>query len=150
DIEILPTDEANDCGDLALIEAILAREPWLVGFTCYLWNIERTLFIFQLLKARQPKLQIVLGGPEITADNDWVLRHPAIDYAAIGEGEQTFAELLAVLQDGTPLSQQIDGLYVADRVSFTDGRMSSQKRLMPLPNFRRPLARLDDVSSPYL
>jgi DNA-binding transcriptional regulator YiaG len=32
----------------------------------------------------------LLGGSEITADNEWVLAHPAVDYAAIGEGEQTF------------------------------------------------------------
>jgi radical SAM superfamily enzyme YgiQ (UPF0313 family) len=150
DIEILPAADANYSGDAALVERILQRNPWLVGFTCYLWNIERTLFICELLKARQPKLQIVLGGPEITSDNEWVLCHPAIDYAAIGEGEQTFAELLAVLKDGSPLPQQIDGLYVTERAEIIDAQSGGAKQLMPLPNFRRPLSRLDDVSSPYL
>src|SRR2546430_2381060 len=49
------------------------REPWLVGFTCYIWNIERTLWVGRELKRIRPEVRIVLGGPEITADNSWVL-----------------------------------------------------------------------------
>src|SRR6516225_1696551 len=97
DIQILPTREANECGDQALVEAILGRDPWLVGFTCYLWNIDRTLWIAARLKERRPDLRIVIGGPEVTADNDWVMQTPAVDYAVIGEGEQTFADLLLAL-----------------------------------------------------
>src|SRR5689334_12945004 len=80
-IDILPTHEANTFGDAALVEAILRRDPWLVGFTCYLWNIDRTLWILEQLKARKPGLITLVGGPEITADNDWTLRHPSVDYA---------------------------------------------------------------------
>jgi radical SAM superfamily enzyme YgiQ (UPF0313 family) len=97
DIELLPTVEANNFGDAALVEAIAAREPWLVGFTCYLWNIDRTLWIAEQLKLRRPEMLVLVGGPEITGDNRWTLEHPAVDFAAVGEGEQTFAELLAAL-----------------------------------------------------
>ena len=31
-------------------EAILQRAPWMVGFSCYLWNIDRTLWIAAELK----------------------------------------------------------------------------------------------------
>src|SRR3954466_15690722 len=87
-IELFPARQANTLGDQALVEAIASRQPWLVGFTCYLWNIERTLWIATELKRRCPAVQIILGGPEITPDNAWVLESPAIDYAVIGEGEQ--------------------------------------------------------------
>ena len=63
---------ANILGDQGLVEAILARQPWMVGFTCYLWNIERRSGSFSRLKQRQPDLRVLLGGPEITADNAWV------------------------------------------------------------------------------
>ncbi len=92
-----PLRPANACGDQALVEAILARQPWMVGFTCYVWNIERTLWIAAQLKRRQPDVKIVFGGPEITADNAWVLEQESLDYAVLGEGEQTFVELLAAL-----------------------------------------------------
>jgi radical SAM superfamily enzyme YgiQ (UPF0313 family) len=93
-IEVFPAALANTLGDHALVEALASREPWMVGFTCYLWNVERTLWIARELKRRCPCVKIVLGGPEITADNAWVLGSPDYDFAAVGEGEQTFAALL--------------------------------------------------------
>jgi radical SAM superfamily enzyme YgiQ (UPF0313 family) len=140
-IDILPTHEANTFGDAALVEAILARSPWMVGFTCYLWNIDRTLWILEQLKARRPELITLVGGPEITGDNDWTIRHPAVDYAAIGEGEQTFVELLNAIQDDGKLSRiaapfGIPGLHERGQTAR--------------PLFRKPLPNLNEISSPYL
>ena len=139
-IEILPARLCNRLGDRALVAAILDRRPRLVGFTCYLWNIQRTIWIAQELKARapctrgRPELRILLGGPEITADNRWVLEHPAIDLAVIGEGEQTFVDLLTALHAGRS-SEGIPGLW------NRGGRP-------PAP--RSALADLDLISSPYV
>src|SRR5207249_8674597 len=91
DIEVFPAPLANTLGDRALAMALAERKPWLVGFSCYLWNIERTLWIARELKRLRPEVRIVLGGPEITADNAWVLENEVVDFAVIGEGEQTFA-----------------------------------------------------------
>src|SRR5260370_14680979 len=88
---------ANPLGARALADAIVAREPWLVGFTCYLWNIERVLWVAAEVKRRRPGVRIVLGGPEIAADNAWVLETTAYDFAVIGEGQQTFRSLLLAL-----------------------------------------------------
>src|SRR5215469_13039925 len=79
DVDIFPPQAANTLGDQGLIEAILARRPWLVGFTCYLWNIDRTLWIADQLKRADPHVRVILGGPEITADNAWVLEQESID-----------------------------------------------------------------------
>jgi len=136
DIEILPTRLTNTASDAGLVQAILAADPWLVGFSCYLWNIDRTLWVASRLKAERPELRIMLGGPEVTADNDWVLHHPAVDFAAIGEGEQTFAELLSEMREHEHLPRTIDGLFDA------------RTRMLPPP--RRPLPNLNAISSPYL
>ncbi len=136
DIQIFPPTLANSLSDCGLVEAILERQPWLVGFTCYLWNIDRTIWICQQLKTRRPEVQIVLGGPEITADNGWVLEQTCVDFAAIGEGEQTFAELLAALRDHSTPQAAVAGLWC---------------RTHPAPPaFRQPLPHLNDISSPYL
>src|SRR5947209_9859494 len=111
-IDLFPTTQANTFGDRLLVRTLAEGDPWLVGFTCYVWNIERTLWIAHELKRLRPDVHIVLGGPEITADNAWVLQTPDYDYAVIGEGEQTFAELLlALVADAVP-SVPIPGLYV--------------------------------------
>lgn len=135
DIQIFPPTLANNCSDRGIVAAILQRQPWMVGFTCYLWNIDRTIWICQQLKAVRPDLLIVLGGPEITADNGWVLEQQCVDYASIGEGEQTFCELLTELKSG-PTETPIAGLW---------------RRTSPAaPAFRQPLPHLNDISSPYL
>ena len=56
------------------------------------------------------RIRILLGGPEITGDNRWVLEEPAIDLAAIGEGEQTFVDLLSALDAGRS-TEGIPGLW---------------------------------------
>lgn len=162
DIEIFPPGLSNTLSDCGLVEEILTRDPWLVGFTCYLWNIDRTLWIASRLKERRPDLRIIIGGPEVTADNAWVLQHPAIDFAAIGEGEQTFAELLAALRDQHSPHEPIAGLYVSPNVARSRRERNSTdlpvlennsalgESGLLLPAFRQPLASLDEISSPYL
>jgi len=136
DIRVFSPALANHLGDQALVEAIAACEPWLVGFSCYVWNIERTLWIAARLKQQRPELKVVLGGPEITADNAWVLAQPHADYAVLGEGEQTFAALLAALRSGPVCEPPIAGLVALPcRVP---------------PETRTPLASLDEIPSPYV
>lgn len=141
ELDILPGRWADQCGDQGILRAVLDRRPWLVGFSCYLWNIERVLWLAQGVKQADPQLQVALGGPEITEDNAWVLEHPAVDYAVMGEGEQTFAELLGQLHRGG-----------APRAGRGEGTIPGLwSRTSPaVPPRRGVLATLDEVSSPYL
>jgi radical SAM superfamily enzyme YgiQ (UPF0313 family) len=144
DIDILPADQANRLGDQALVETICRLGPWMVGFTCYLWNIDRTLWVAEQVKRRTPGTLVIIGGPEITSDNEWVLGSPAIDFAAIGEGEQTFAELLEKMRSvecGVPMGADLG--EIRGLVHRVGGRMA--------PNLpRSPMANIDAISSPYL
>jgi radical SAM superfamily enzyme YgiQ (UPF0313 family) len=147
EFSIIPAAEANMLGDRALVHAIAGRNPWLAGFTCYVWNIERTLWICRELKRLRPQLKIVLGGPEITPDNAWVLESPDYDYAVIGEGEQTFAELLDHLRGSRRALPQLDfgisGLYSPP---------AAGPRFRPecKPAFREPMPDINVLGSPYL
>src|SRR5579883_1231704 len=143
-IEVLPAGTANRLGDRALAGELAARDPWLVGFTCYLWNVERTLWVAGELKRRRPGVKVLLGGPEVTADNAWVLGSADYDFAAVGEGEQTFANLLLGLLDGEDVPPvPVAGLYVPP---------PHGPRFRPdrVPAFRTPLPDLDRLGSPYL
>jgi hypothetical protein len=135
-IEILPANDASRLGDQALIAEIVSREPWLLGFTCYLWNIDRTLWIAREVKSRRPETLVILGGPEITLDNSWVLESSAYDYAAIGEGEATFADLLEHHLTAISPREAIPGIVHPGGTLFHAPRA-------PMPD-------LDSISSPYL
>lgn len=143
DIRLFPPAQANTLGDRALVAALAQHDPWLVGFTCYVWNIERTLWVARALKQLRPDVRVVLGGPEITPDNDWVLATPDYDFAVIGEGEQTFAKLLQGLLDGEAAPPMpLPGLYVPPA---TAPRYEPARQ----PAFRRPLPDLNALGSPY-
>jgi radical SAM superfamily enzyme YgiQ (UPF0313 family) len=144
DVEVFPAGLANALGDHALVAALAGRDPWLVGFTCYLWNIERTLWIARELKRQRPGVRVVLGGPEITGDNAWVLETANYDYAVIGEGEQTFADLLLALHSGHAPPAGVPGLFVPPA---GDGPRYDPARRPP---FRQPLPDLNRLGSPYL
>jgi radical SAM superfamily enzyme YgiQ (UPF0313 family) len=152
EIEILPPPLANQLSDQGLAAEILRREPWLVGWTCYLWNVERSLDMARRVKQVRPEVRMLLGGPEITADNLWVLQSPEVDFAAIGEGEQTFCELLQALAEADVPAATIPGLYVSPALDRTRGGAWSDEpvALGPIPPFRQPLPHLNEISSPYL
>ena len=100
-IEILPARLCNRLGDRALAAAILDRQP--AAGRVHLLPLEHPADDLDRPAVEgpgtaRPEIRILLGGPEITADNRWVLEQPAIDLAVIGEGEQTFVELLSALR----------------------------------------------------
>lgn len=99
-IDLLPRALADHAGDAALVAAIVARRPDVLGLSLYTWNSERSLAVARRVKALLPGLLVVAGGPEVQPDNPWVLEHPALDVAVVGEGEQTFVELLEALLRG--------------------------------------------------
>ncbi|MBK8975555.1 MAG: B12-binding domain-containing radical SAM protein [Planctomycetes bacterium] len=140
EIHILPATDANRLGDRALVDAVCAREPDLLGLSCYLWNVDRSLWLARRVKERLPGCAIVVGGPEITTDNAWVLAEPAVDFAVFGEGERTFAELLAWRTSGAERA----GLSRIAGLGWRDGRELRQN----LP--RTPMADLAAISSPYV
>lgn len=83
---------------LQVVSDLFAREPDVIGFSCYIWNIEETLEIVRLLKKVRPDVTIVLGGPEVSYDTaEWMAREKDVDFIVMGEGEATFHHLLQEL-----------------------------------------------------
>lgn len=40
----------------------------IVAFSCYIWNITQTLAVARKIKALNPYVKILLGGPEVSYD----------------------------------------------------------------------------------
>lgn len=80
-----------------IVSDLYQKNPDIVGFSLYIWNIEETIKVMRMLKKVKPDVKIIVGGPEVTYDYDyWLERVPEIDVIVIGEGERTFKHLLDV------------------------------------------------------
>ncbi|WP_079508206.1 B12-binding domain-containing radical SAM protein [Mesobacillus jeotgali] len=88
-----------------IVSDLIQKKPEIIGFSCYIWNIEETIKVIKMIKKINPEILIVVGGPEVTYDvQDWMEQVPEFDVIVIGEGEQTFKQLLAGFAAGQDYS----------------------------------------------
>lgn len=151
-ITILPRRLSDSAGDALLIAEIVARQPDVLGISLYTWNSERSLAIAWRVKQRLPRLRVVVGGPEVQRDNPWLLDHPAVDIAVVGEGEQTFADLLRLWLDqrrATDCPSQSDARG-DDPLARIPGIAYRHADALHFTAERVPLTDLMVIPSPYL
>ena len=78
-----------------IVADIYKRKPDVIGFSCYIWNIDYIKSIVDDLHQIMPNLPIWLGGPEVSFDAMEIMNcYPQLTGIMIGEGEVTFYELL--------------------------------------------------------
>jgi anaerobic magnesium-protoporphyrin IX monomethyl ester cyclase len=109
----------------------------LFGLSCHVSNRRGVALLTKLIRKVHPKAHIVCGGPFITALPGETLKHyRAIDTVVIGEGEETFLELIRRLERG----ESTEGLAGTawrrgDRIHFGPPR----KRIADLDTLASPL-----------
>ncbi len=75
---------------------IYKRQPDVIGISCYIWNIGMVWELTRELKKLMPAVPIWLGGPEVSYEAPKLLaEHPEVSGIMVGEGEETFKELLS-------------------------------------------------------
>lgn len=78
----------------AFAEKIISEKPDVVAFSCYIWNITKTLEVCRLIK-QSIDCVTVLGGPEAAyRPKDILDKYGFVDYVLSGEGEWSFPDLL--------------------------------------------------------
>lgn len=78
-----------------ILQDIYRRRPDVIGFSCYIWNIEIIKALAEDVKKVLPLTEIWLGGPEVSYDAPEVLKQMQfISGVMVGEGEETFAKLV--------------------------------------------------------
>ena len=93
-----------------IVSDLYQYKPDVIGFSCYIWNIEETIRVIRMLRAVSPDIKIVLGGPEVSYDvHEWLRRVEEIDFIVMGEGEYSFKKLLQYFQEEIPL-QEVPGI----------------------------------------
>ncbi|HEX3595933.1 MAG TPA: radical SAM protein [Polyangiaceae bacterium] len=99
-VEAFPVGRAFDVRTLNLsifsqsvdeMEArVRAQGAAIIGFSAYIWNVT----LVRELSRRLPGT-IIVGGPQTNgATREFFAENPGVDYVVVGEGEETFKELL--------------------------------------------------------
>ena len=123
---------------LDLVEIVERVNPstTLFGVTCTFstfWPLARKL-ISELHK-NFPDATIILGGEHGTAVPESVLRSSDVQVVILGEGEETFLNLISAISTGHPLSG-VGGIAFLDAGTFCSTSLSTRTRNiddLPLP-----------------
>ena len=92
DVVILESTINGDTVSFA--EKILSEKPDVVAFSCYIWNVSKTLEISKIIKQNHD-CKIVLGGPEVGyRPKDVLEKYEFIDFVLSGEGEWSFPDFI--------------------------------------------------------
>ena len=120
-------------------------KPDVVGGAFYGWARNLTLHTLARAKELNPGCFTVLGGPEIDMDSadreEFVRANPKIDICVVGEGEDTFREIVQYIVDGVD-PRKTDGI-LGTFLLRDDGTYAEYEQRPKLPS-------LDVIPSPYL
>ena len=98
---------------IEIAEQLLAHNPEIVGFGCYIWNIEETSRVVRLLKEVRPALIVIVGGPEVSYETDQLDIARWADHVITGPADVSFARLCAQRLAGESAPHLIAGEQVA-------------------------------------
>lgn len=129
DVDILEftIKEPNSTIIDTIINHINQEKISIIGFSSYLWNIEKILDISFFIKQNFPNIKIMLGGPEVGFDAKYYLtKYHQIDYIISNDGENSFHELLEFLDNLRPIKmvsnlRYLDqGTYIENEIKLPD------------------------------
>ena len=101
----------------AFAQQIIEGKPDIVSFSSYIWNIEKTLELAEIIKEKT-NCTIILGGPEVSYRAKNILENYSfIDFVLSGEGENSFPEFIdALLNKGD--FNNVSGLSYRDNANI--------------------------------
>lgn len=97
------------------ITCVLDRidSPFIVGFSCYVWNYEYNKTLAKAIKDKYPDCITVFGGHQINADSE-VVGSSFADFVILSEGEESFRKLLLCLCGEETLDNVPNLIYKSD------------------------------------
>ena len=137
DEEIKESFELSDILYMRLtVEESLKKieNPAVVGFSCYIWNMEYNLLLAKMVKEKYPDCLIVFGGHNVPDNTSLLEKHSFIDVLMHSEGEEPFAMLLKAIKNSTSFSDIPDISYKSDDSIIT----TEKKRVYDITNYPSP------------
>ncbi|HEV8129696.1 MAG TPA: radical SAM protein [Acidobacteriota bacterium] len=103
DILDLALEKDTESAHAVLRERVRRKKYDLAGLTCMTVEYEGAKQTAQLIKQCDPSLKIIFGGQHSTIESEEVINNGFCDFVVVGEGEDTFLELVNTLQSGGDL-----------------------------------------------
>ena len=139
--EVLNFSEKVQIDDLAA--KLIKKHPDIIGYSCYIWNIEKILKVIEKVKSEKKDIIHILGGPEISLKR--ISSIPAsclADFYVIGEGEKKLLNLISYIQtkdkDLKVALPSGVAYWKADKLEYSDAGCADN------------ITDLDDIPSIYL
>lgn len=140
-----------------ILQDLYRRQPDVIGFSCYIWNISYIKSLLADIKKILPRVKIWLGGPEVSYCGEEILREqPAVDLVMKGEGEETFAQLLQLLVEKEGCEALPGGYSEEMRLKETPGLVFLDKQddteggePAVIDTGTRPPIDMDQIPFPY-
>lgn len=134
----------NSCAQIAeftinnrfdeILSGIYKQSPDVIAFSCYIWNIREVLSLVRELGKILPSVPLWLGGPEASYKADELLRsYPELTGIMIGEGEETFSELLCYYEEKNGNLADIRGIAFrnGEKIFHTEERELTDLNKLP-------------------
>ncbi|HHX45095.1 MAG TPA: B12-binding domain-containing radical SAM protein [Chloroflexi bacterium] len=100
---------------------VAQRRPDVVAVTMMSVDYNPGMRCLEIVRAVDPKIITMVGGPHPTIMPDELANHPHVDHVFMGEGEETFPDALNRLARGEALPRIIPGTHPdLDAVPYAD------------------------------
>ena len=120
---------------LDIAEALLAKNPTILGFGIYIWNVVPTTEVIAAIKRVRPEIIIILGGPEVSYETEGQPIVQLADHVITGEADLKFAEVCQLL-----LERRSPNRHEGETHSqCADSEIGTPPKIIPaeLPDFSR-------------
>ena len=97
----------------SLASRVALARPDVVGLTVMTLTLIDVIKTVKLIKEVDKRIKVILGGPHVHLFPEETINLQNIDYLVLGEGEETFKELLERL-DNKPALKKVPGLVFKD------------------------------------
>lgn len=92
-----------------ILQDIYRRRPDVIGFSCYIWNIQYIRPFLKDIPKVLPDVKIWMGGPEVYYRAESFLKEePTVTGVMVGEGEATLAELAEVYGEAEDIDIRLE------------------------------------------
>ncbi len=102
--KILDLDMENMTKD-QVVSYVSSISPRVIGMTAFTSTVNVAYRLLDAIKRAVPNALTIIGGPHVTFLPDEALSQEGVDAAALGEGEETLADVIGAYESGKGLDE---------------------------------------------